>query len=66
MSESSDRKIDAAAADDGATFTVTEFGRKRVGGSAWTSRRWVWFLLWPFMYFMRRKHRRGRFPKSAE
>jgi len=65
MSDSSDRKIDAAAADDGATFTMTDFGRRRVGGAAWSGRRWRWFLLWPFMYLARRKQRRGRFPKAA-
>jgi hypothetical protein len=64
MSESSDRKTDAAAADVRTAFTVTEFGRRRVGGAPWSLRRVMRVLVWPFTYLARRKYTRGRFPKS--
>jgi hypothetical protein len=64
MSEPSDRKVDAAAADDLAEFTVTAFGRRRVGGAPWSARRLGWLALWPFTFFARRKAARDRFPRS--
>ena len=60
MSESLDRKVDAAAADDTAAFKVTEFGRRRVVGPPWSPRRLLWIILWPFLYFARRKAARRR------
>jgi hypothetical protein len=65
MSESSDRKTSAAAADVRSEFTVTEFGRRRVAGAPWSPRRLGRMLAWPFTYFARRKAARGRFPKSG-
>ena len=65
MSESADRKTSAAAADDRAEFTTTQFGRRRVAGAPWSPRR-LWSLFaWPFTFFARRKAARGRFPKSG-
>jgi len=64
MSEPSDRKVDAAAADDRAEFMVTAFGRRRVGGAPWSARRLGWLALWPFTLLSRRKAARGRFPRS--
>ena len=66
MSESSERKSDAAAADDRAEFTVTAFGRRRVGGAPWSARRFGQILAWPFTFFARRKAARGNFPKSKQ
>ena len=59
-----DRKADAAAADDRAEFTVSEFGRQRVGGPGWSLRRLGWVVLWPVKFFARRKAARGSYPKS--
>jgi hypothetical protein len=64
MSEPSKRKVDAAAADERAEFTVTAFGRRRVGGTAWSARRLGWLAAWPFTFFSRRKAARDRFPRS--
>ena len=61
----SDRKADADAADDRAEFTETKFGRRRVGGAAWSWRRVGWALMWPLKFFKRRKAARGSFPKST-
>jgi hypothetical protein len=60
----SDRKADAAAADDRAEFTVSKFGRRRVGGPAWSWGRLGWVVLWPVRFFARRKDARGSYPKS--
>ena len=60
----SSRKADAAAADDRAEFTVSKFGRQRVGGSRWSWRRLAWVVLWPVKFFARRKAAGGTFPKS--
>ena len=54
MSESTDRKTSAAAADDRSEFTTTEFGRRRVAGAPWSARRLWIFVAWPFQYFGRR------------
>ena len=62
--EPSDRKADAAAADDRAEFTETKYGRRRVGGAAWSWRRLGWSLLWPFKILSRRRAAGGNFPKS--
>ncbi len=64
MSESTDRAVDAAAADDRSEFKVTPFGRRRVHGRAWSWRRLGWLAQWPFTFLARRKHRAGRFPKT--
>ena len=64
MGESTDRGTDAAAADDRSKFTTTAFGRRRVGGHAWSWRRLGWLAQWPFTFLARRKHRGGRFPKT--
>jgi hypothetical protein len=65
MNKSSDRKLDADAADDKAKFTATEFGRRRVTGSAWSPRRLGWMLAWPFTFFTRRRAARGDYPNSS-
>lgn len=66
MNESTDRGIDAAAADDRSEFTATAFGRRRVRGGPWSWRRVGWLARWPFTFLARRKDRQGRFPKSME
>jgi len=68
MSESSDRKADAAAADNAAAFKVTEFGRRRVAGRPWSPRRLTWIVLWPLLYLARRKaaRHRGRRSRPAD
>jgi hypothetical protein len=60
----SDRKTAAAAAGDRAEFTMSAFGRQRVGGSGWSWRRLGWVVLWPLKFFARRKAARGSYPKS--
>jgi len=69
MSKSRDRKTDAAAVatttTDRGTFTTTAFGRRRVGGAAWSLRRLGWLVQWPFTFFGRRRDRRARFHRSV-
>jgi hypothetical protein len=48
VAKPTDRKTDAAAADDRAEFRVTEFGRRRVSKVPRSIRGLGWLIAWPF------------------
>jgi hypothetical protein len=54
MSESAERKADAAAACDQAVFEVTAFGRRRVSRVPKPLRFLGWLVSWPFAFIYRR------------